>query len=589
MAHVAATSSHLSAMPTHVWQSHPRSSSPSNLSSALPNHAFASGDHRASASSSTSALTSTSLPSNHIWHPLSSSLSQSPDLPTTSATNLSHLPIVSNASSSAPPAELDPLGDADAVFRNLLNLHIDAHSHTQASGSNISRSISIYAPPFHPSTPIHQTTSDRLASSSLNDPCQDPIIPQQHHFLQPSSIMTSSLMLSLQSSPATMPMPPLYATSHPNANAADVAASSRASPILRSPSAPPSTSQSVHSLPPISPPSLSQNTQSAPRIKNELYKTEICRSYAESGGFCKYGSKCQFAHGDEELRPVRRHPRYKTKLCRNFVTTGACPYDSRCRFIHAFDLPYAQASSNVALSGTTTTLSNAPASALGNHTFSQFRHHQPIQSNGPHPGPHVGDDYADSLHRLLTLSSSSASTASNHLDSLVNTINADQQSTSSSGDLQTDNQSLLSVLPTDQAYHADASAFQNYSDSNAIHQTFMHLNGADYDLRYKASLSLDFNPARQAYQFGKSLSHSMFADKDSSVARRFASDASTESLFSHSAATPRASPNGKVGSESTKGADALDGSSSNHPAASPTSRSRLPVFRNMASDDDDAP
>lgn len=72
-----------------------------------------------------------------------------------------------------------------------------------------------------------------------------------------------------------------------------------------------------------------------PRIKNDLYKTEICRSFTENGGFCKYGSKCQFAHGEEELRPVRRHPRYKTKLCRNFSATGRCPYEQRCRFIHA--------------------------------------------------------------------------------------------------------------------------------------------------------------------------------------------------------------------------------------------------------------
>lgn len=72
-----------------------------------------------------------------------------------------------------------------------------------------------------------------------------------------------------------------------------------------------------------------------PRIKNDLYKTEICRSFAENGGYCKYGSKCQFAHGEAELRPVRRHPRYKTKLCRNFSATGSCPYDARCRFIHA--------------------------------------------------------------------------------------------------------------------------------------------------------------------------------------------------------------------------------------------------------------
>ncbi|KAL5989514.1 hypothetical protein ACLOJK_010406 [Asimina triloba] len=43
-----------------------------------------------------------------------------------------------------------------------------------------------------------------------------------------------------------------------------------------------------------------------------LYKTEICRSWEDSG-ICRYGTKCQFAHGKEELRPAR-HPRSKTEL-----------------------------------------------------------------------------------------------------------------------------------------------------------------------------------------------------------------------------------------------------------------------------------
>ncbi|GIL99267.1 hypothetical protein Vretimale_4428, partial [Volvox reticuliferus] len=67
---------------------------------------------------------------------------------------------------------------------------------------------------------------------------------------------------------------------------------------------------------------------------NTLYKTEMCRSWSETGS-CRYGSKCQFAHGPEELRPVVRHPKYKTENCRTFAATGACQYGSRCRFIHA--------------------------------------------------------------------------------------------------------------------------------------------------------------------------------------------------------------------------------------------------------------
>ena len=63
------------------------------------------------------------------------------------------------------------------------------------------------------------------------------------------------------------------------------------------------------------------------------YKTELCRPFEESGT-CKYGDKCQFAHGIHELRNLSRHPKYKTELCRTFHTIGFCPYGPRCHFIH---------------------------------------------------------------------------------------------------------------------------------------------------------------------------------------------------------------------------------------------------------------
>ncbi|XP_068934703.1 mRNA decay activator protein ZFP36 [Petaurus breviceps papuanus] len=66
------------------------------------------------------------------------------------------------------------------------------------------------------------------------------------------------------------------------------------------------------------------------------YKTELCRTFSESGK-CRYGSKCQFAHGSEELRPASRHPKYKTEMCRKFKTMGSCPYGARCHFIHSSD------------------------------------------------------------------------------------------------------------------------------------------------------------------------------------------------------------------------------------------------------------
>lgn len=79
---------------------------------------------------------------------------------------------------------------------------------------------------------------------------------------------------------------------------------------------------------PTSPPAAAQNSS--------RYKTELCRPFEESGT-CKYGDKCQFAHGGHELRTLARHPKYKTELCRTFHTSGFCPYGPRCHFIHNSD------------------------------------------------------------------------------------------------------------------------------------------------------------------------------------------------------------------------------------------------------------
>ncbi|XP_070782209.1 mRNA decay activator protein ZFP36L1b [Enoplosus armatus] len=69
------------------------------------------------------------------------------------------------------------------------------------------------------------------------------------------------------------------------------------------------------------------------QVNSNRYKTELCRPFEENGA-CKYGDKCQFAHGMHELRSPSRHPKYKTELCRTFHTIGFCPYGPRCHFIH---------------------------------------------------------------------------------------------------------------------------------------------------------------------------------------------------------------------------------------------------------------
>lgn len=98
---------------------------------------------------------------------------------------------------------------------------------------------------------------------------------------------------------------------------------------------PPGLCISSTSLSSTASPTASRPPAPSPHISTR-YKTELCRTYEESGT-CKYGTKCQFAHGLDELRGLSRHPKYKTEPCRTFHTIGFCPYGARCHFIHNAD------------------------------------------------------------------------------------------------------------------------------------------------------------------------------------------------------------------------------------------------------------
>jgi len=77
------------------------------------------------------------------------------------------------------------------------------------------------------------------------------------------------------------------------------------------------------------------NSDSSKQINYSRYKTELCRQFSENGE-CKYGDKCQFAHGYNDLKDVNRHPKYKTDYCKTFHSKGFCPYGPRCHFIHEY-------------------------------------------------------------------------------------------------------------------------------------------------------------------------------------------------------------------------------------------------------------
>ncbi|KAJ9528442.1 hypothetical protein QJQ45_020276, partial [Haematococcus lacustris] len=83
-----------------------------------------------------------------------------------------------------------------------------------------------------------------------------------------------------------------------------------------------------------------------------MKKTRLCEEFMNTGS-CKYGDRCTFAHGSNELRqppnqssfaaaqarPYTDRPGlnkeiHKTRLCERFMSTGACNYGSRCTFAH---------------------------------------------------------------------------------------------------------------------------------------------------------------------------------------------------------------------------------------------------------------
>ena len=52
-------------------------------------------------------------------------------------------------------------------------------------------------------------------------------------------------------------------------------------------------------------------------------------------GYCRYNTKCQFAHGKEELLQNKtQNIKYKTKKCHSFFQRGFCGYGERCNFLH---------------------------------------------------------------------------------------------------------------------------------------------------------------------------------------------------------------------------------------------------------------
>src|SRR5207244_1050975 len=60
----------------------------------------------------------------------------------------------------------------------------------------------------------------------------------------------------------------------------------------------------------------------------------MCKNWIEQG-MCRYGQKCQFAHGEHELLfKEPQNEKYKSKICKQFSEKLFCPYGNRCLFKH---------------------------------------------------------------------------------------------------------------------------------------------------------------------------------------------------------------------------------------------------------------
>ena len=84
---------------------------------------------------------------------------------------------------------------------------------------------------------------------------------------------------------------------------------------------------------------------------NPRYKTVLCKKFMVNQS-CPYGDKCQFAHGEQELRTFNGHQQnmmyaigmgsknqnnmlnYKIVKCKNWEKDKSCKYGAHCTYAH---------------------------------------------------------------------------------------------------------------------------------------------------------------------------------------------------------------------------------------------------------------
>lgn len=201
-------------------------------------------------------------------------------------------------------------------LQNFLNLALDdAFPTTQSQNKGrLNRSASFFSPPSPPAAPSHSLSSEHINNDDSNSP------------FWPTNIWSQAPI----SKPKQLTYRPDRSMSLTESSGGLLASLGQLKSLDGFPSGPASTTVAP---PPGFAPSANLQAQMQPMLSSNRYKTELCRGFQETGS-CKYGNKCQFAHGEAELRGLFRHPKYKTEPCRTFYNFGYCPYGSRCHFIH---------------------------------------------------------------------------------------------------------------------------------------------------------------------------------------------------------------------------------------------------------------
>lgn len=80
-----------------------------------------------------------------------------------------------------------------------------------------------------------------------------------------------------------------------------------------------------------------QQTQQIWNIDRTKFKTELCKNWVEQG-YCRYGKRCQFAHGNLDVKDKNQptNDLYKSRTCKSFHKRkiAHCLYGNRCQFRH---------------------------------------------------------------------------------------------------------------------------------------------------------------------------------------------------------------------------------------------------------------